>query len=249
MTTAARSLVGERRALPWYAKLVGAESPLDVSQAIYGYIFLIPWILGLIIFIVGPIIACFYFSFTDFEGMGTPHFVGLANYVKAFTSDDLFWPSVGRTFEYSIIVVPVGLVASLFLAVMLNRAVKGISVFRTFFFVPTLTPAVALAILWAWLFHPSVGPINLALKWIGIQGPEWLQSAQWALPAIVIINLWASVGGNTMIIFLAGLQGVPQEMIEAAEIDGAGRWAKFRHITLPMISPTFLFNLILGIIG
>lgn len=249
MTTVATDLASRHKQLSWYARLVGAQSPLEVRQATYGYIFLIPWVLGLIVFIVGPILACFYFSFTDFEGVGTPHWIGLANYAKAFTGDDLFWPSLGRTFEYSIIVVPVGLAGSLLLAMLLNRAIKGISVFRTFFFIPSLTPPVALAILWVWLFHPSVGPINVVLKTAGIQGPAWLQSEQWALPAIIIINLWASMGGNTMIIFLAGLQGVPQEFMEAAEIDGAGRWAKFRHVTLPMISPTFLFNLILGVIG
>lgn len=241
---------GSRRsALPWYASLIGARSPLEVRQAIYGYVFLIPWALGLIVFVLGPILACLYFSFTDFEGVGALHFVGLANYTKAFTGDNLFWPSLGRTLEYSIIIVPIGLLCSLFLAVLLNRAIRGISIFRTFFFLPTLTPPVALAILWTWLFDPSVGPINVTLKSIGIPGPAWLQSPQWALPAIIIINLWGSVGGNTMIIFLAGLQGVPQELIEASEIDGAGRWAKFRHVTLPMISPTFFFNLILGVIG
>lgn len=241
---------GSRRsALPWYANLIGARSPLEVRQAIYGYVFLIPWVLGLIVFVLGPILACLYFSFTDFEGVGALHFVGLANYTKAFTGDNLFWPSLGRTLEYSIIIVPIGLLCSLFLAILLNRAIRGISIFRTFFFLPTLTPPVALAILWTWLFDPSVGPINVTLKSIGIPGPAWLQSPQWALPAIIIINLWGSVGGNTMIIFLAGLQGVPQELIEASEIDGAGRWAKFRHVTLPMISPTFLFNLILGVIG
>lgn len=248
MAVAAKGLVG-RRELPWYAKLVGAESPMEVRQAVYGYVFLIPWILGLIIFILGPIFACLYFSFTDYEGTGAAHWVGLANYVKAFTDDNLFWPSIGRTFEYAIIVVPVGLIGSLFLAVMLNRTLKGISFFRTFFFIPTLTPAVALALLWVWLLDPTVGPIDTVLKSIGLPGPAWLQSPAWALPAIVIINLWASMGGNTMIIFLAGLQGVPQELLEASEIDGAGRWAKFRHVTLPMISPTFLFNLILGVIG
>jgi len=249
MSSATTSLPGNAAALPWYSRIVGARTQKELREATFGYVFLIPWLLGLIIFVVGPIIACLYFSFTNFEGVGTPQFVGLANYVKAFTGDDLFWPSLLRTFEYAVLVVPIGLLGSLVLAVMLNRAVKGISFFRTFFFIPTLTPPVALAILWVWLFHPSVGPINLALKWVGIVGPDWLQSPQWALPAIIIINLWGSVGGNTMIIFLAGLQGVPQEMMEAAEIDGAGRWAKFRHITLPMISPTFLFNLILGIIG
>lgn len=235
--------------VPFLARLAGARTPLQARKALWGYLLLLPWLLGMIIFILGPIIASFYFSFTDYEGMGTPIWIGLANYQKAFFGDDLFWPSLLRTFEYSIAVVPLGLIGSLVLAVLLNRGMQGTNVFRTLFFLPSLTPAVALALLWAWLFHPTVGPINLGLGWIGVAGPGWLSDKNWALPALIIISLWASMGGNAMLIFLAGLQGVPKELMDAAEIDGAGRWAKFRNVTLPMISPTMLFNLILGVIG
>jgi multiple sugar transport system permease protein len=145
--------------------------------------------------------------------------------------------------------VPLGLIGSLLLAVLLNRGMRGTHLFRTVFFLPHLTPVVALALLWSWLFHPSVGPINAALGAVGIAGPGWVQSKEWALPALIIIALWANWGGNAMLIFLAGLQGVPQELLDAAQIDGAGVWGRFRHITIPMISPTILFNLILGIIG
>ena len=231
------------------ARLAGAKTPLQARKALWGYILLLPWLLGLIIFILGPIIASLYLSFTDYEVISPPVWVGLANYQKAFFGDDLFWPSLWRTFEYSIAVVPIGLLGSLFLAILLNRGMKGTNIFRTLFFLPSLTPAVALALLWAWLFHPSVGPINLGLSYIGIQGPGWLTDKNWALPALIIISLWASMGGNGMLIFLAGLQGVPESLMDAAEIDGAGRWEKFRNITLPMISPTMLFNLILGVIG
>lgn len=231
------------------ARLAGARTPLQARQALWGYLLLLPWLLGMIIFILGPIIASFYFSFTDYEGMGTPIWIGLANYEKAFFGDDLFWSSLGRTFEYSFAIVPLGLIGSLLLAVLLNRGMKGTNLFRTLFFLPSLTPAVALALLWAWLFHPTVGPINLALGFVGVPGPGWLADKNWALPALIIISLWASMGGNAMLIFLAGLQGVPKELMDAAEIDGAGRWAKFRNVTLPMISPTMLFNLILGVIG
>ncbi|HVC33710.1 MAG TPA: sugar ABC transporter permease [Chloroflexota bacterium] len=231
------------------ARLAGAKTPLQARKALWGYLLLLPWLLGLIIFIVGPIIASFYFSFTDYEGMGVPAWIGLANYQKAFFGDDLFWPSLGRTFEYSLVVVPVGLLGSLVLAVLLNRGMKGTNIFRTVFFLPSLTPAVALALLWTWLFHPTVGPINLGLSWVGVQGPGWLTDQHWALSALIIISLWASMGGNAMLIFIAGLQGVPESLMDAAEIDGAGRWDKFRNITLPMISPTLLFNLILGVIG
>src|SRR6185437_1543780 len=231
------------------ARLAGAKTPLQARKALWGYILLLPWLLGLIIFILGPIIASLYLSFTDYEVISPPVWVGLANYQKAFFGDDLFWPSLWRTFEYSIAVVPIGLLGSLFLAIVLNRGMKGTNIFRTLFFLPSLTPAVALALLWAWLFHPSVGPINLGLSYIGIQGPGWLTDKSWALPALIIISLWASMGGNAMLIFLAGLQGVPESLMDAADIDGAGRWQKFRNITLPMISPTMLFNLILGVIG
>jgi multiple sugar transport system permease protein len=232
-----------------FGRLVGAKTPLQVNKAIWGYILLLPWLLGLIIFILGPIVASFYLSFTKYEVMNAPAWIGLANYQKAFFGDDLFWPSLWRTFEYSIAIVPIGLIGSLFLATLLNRGMKGTNIFRTLFFLPSLTPVVALALLWAWLFHPNVGPINLALGFVGIHGPGWLTDKNWAMPALIIISLWASLGGNAMLIFLAGLQGVPESLMDAAEIDGAGRWAKFRNITLPMISPTMLFNLILGIIG
>lgn len=231
-------------------KIVGGNTETQVRRSLAGYLFLLPWLLGLLIFWVGPIIASFYFSFTNYDVLSAPQWVGLANFTKAFTEDNLFWPSLGRTLNYSLIVVPVGLLGSMTLAALLNRGVKGTNIFRTFFFIPHLTPAVALAILWKWLLHPNLGPINLALSWIGIDpGPGWFTDKDWALEAIILVNLWAGVGGNTMLIFLAALQGVPQALLEAAKIDGAGRWQQFRHVTLPMISPTIFFNLVLGVIG
>jgi multiple sugar transport system permease protein len=232
-----------------FPKLVGAETPLQAQGALWGYIFLLPWLLGLIIFVVGPILASFYLSFTQYNILTPPKFVGLANYSRAFTQDSIFWPSLGRTFFYAILVVPIGLSGSLGLALLLNQRVRGTPIFRAIFFIPSLTPTVALALLWTWLFDPTVGPINTALVYLGLPGPGWLTSSDWALPALIIIALWASFGGSTMIIFLAGLQGVPQELVDAAVIDGAGTWSKFWNVTLPMISPTMLFNLVLGVIG
>lgn len=223
---------------------------MEVRRSMAGITFLLPWILGLLIFWIGPIIASFYFSFTTYDVLSPPKWVGLANFKQALTSDNLFWPSLGRTLQYSLIVVPLGMLGSMSLATLLNRGVKGTNIFRTFFFIPSLTPSVALAILWRWLLHPNVGPINLALSWFGIfPGPGWLTSKDWALPAIIIMNMWAGIGGNTMLIYLAALQGVPQSLLEAAEIDGASVWQKFRNVTLPMISPTIFFNLVLGVIG
>jgi len=230
-------------------RVVGAKSRFQTHEALWGHIFLLPWAIGLIVFIIGPIIASAYFSLTEYTVMTPPQWVGIANYQKAFFGDKQFWPSLYRTLIYSLAVVPLGLAGSLAMATLLNQRVKGTSIFRTIFFLPSLTPAVALAVLWTWLFHPTVGPINLILSWVGIEGPGWLGSKDWAMTALIIISLWAAIGGNNMLIFLAGLQGVPQELYEAADIDGARAWAKFRHVTLPMISPTLLFNLILGIIG
>jgi multiple sugar transport system permease protein len=232
-----------------WGRLAGAQSVLQATEAKWGYIFLLPWLLGLIIFWVGPILTSAYFSLLEYDVLSPPKFIGIENYSRAFTADKQFWPSLQRTLVYAITVVPLGLVGSLLLALLLNQNAKGTSLFRTFFFLPHLTPVVALALLWTWLFNPAVGPINVALGWVGIEGPGWLTSKQWALPAVIMIALWAGMGGNSMLIFLAGLQGVPKELLEAAEIDGAGSWSKFWNVTLPTISPTILFNLILGIIG
>lgn len=248
----ARSLaqtVAHPRPAPFLARLVGVASMMQAKDALWGYVFLLPWAVGLIVFWLGPIIYSFVLSFTQYDAISPPVYIGLDNYVKAFTGDQLFWPSIVRTFEYSAVVVPVGLLGSLALAMLLNRGFLGTYFFRALFFIPSLTPAVALALLWQWLMDPQVGPINDGLKLIGIQGPGWLNDQHWALISIIIINLWASMGGNTMLIFLAGLQGVPQELMEAASLDGAGAWSRFWNVTLPMISPTFFFNLVLGIIG
>lgn len=230
-------------------KLVGARSPLEKHQALWGYLFLLPWLLGLLIFTIGPILASAYFSLMEYDVLSPPKFIGLDNYVRAFTADKQFWPSLWRTLDYSLQVVPIGIVVSLLLAMLLNQGYKGTSFFRTMFFLPSLTPAVALALVWTWLLHPQLGPLNIALGWMHIQGPGWLTDKLWALRSLVLMALWAGVGGNQMLIFLAGLQGVPRELMEAAEIDGAGPLSRFRHVTIPMISPTLLFNLILGIIG
>ena len=248
----ARSIVeaaARPRPMPFLARLVGARSPLEALDALWGYLFLLPWLIGLLVFWLGPILLSFALSFTEYDVISDPRFIGLENYQKAFFNDPLFWPSILRTFIYSAIVVPVGLAGALGLALLLDRGVRGTNIFRAIFYVPTLTPAVALAVLWGWLLQPEIGPVNYVLGLIGITGPAWLLSKDWALPSIMVINLWASMGGTAMLIFLAGLQSVPQEFYEAASLDGAGAWAKFRLITLPMISPTIFFNLVLGIIG
>lgn len=222
---------------------------MERREARWGVAFAIPWLLGLLIFVIGPILVSLFLSLTEYDVITRPEFLGLDNYVRAFVEDDLFWPSLGRTFKYAIAVVPFGIGGSLCLALLLNQGLKGSNVARTLYFLPHLTPSVAMAVLWTWLLHPSVGPVNYVLKLIGIKGPGWMTDTKWALPSIILINLWAYLGGNQMLIFLAGLQGVPKELYDAAEVDGAGTWHRFWSVTLPMITPTLFFNLIMGVIG
>ena len=218
-------------------------------EAIEGYLYALPWALGFILFIAGPMLASLFLSFTRYDIARPPTFVGVQNYVRAFTSDPLFWPSMGRTFSYALVMIPLAISASLLLAMLLNRRLPGTNILRTIYFLPHLTPIVATAVLWKWIFQPEVGLINYALWTVGIEGPGWLGSVEWAIPALIIMALWSAAGGNTMLIFLAGLQGIPQELYEAAAIDGAGTWARFRHVTVPVLSPTIFFNLVLGVIG
>lgn len=217
-------------------------------EALEGILYTSPWIIGFWVFVAGPLAASMWFSLTKYNVLRPPQFIGLQNYIVAFTNDPLFYPSIWRTFYYALLSVPLAMVGSLFVALLLNQKLVGTAVWRTLYFLPTLTPIVAAALLWRWMLNPDVGLINYLLEQIGIEGPGWLSSTTWAIPALVLMGLWASVGGSRMIIFLAGLQDVPTELLEAAEIDGAGTWAKFWKVTLPMITPTVFFNLVLGII-
>jgi multiple sugar transport system permease protein len=218
-------------------------------EALLGLLFATPWLLGIFLFVGGPMVASFALSFTSYDIVSPAKYVGLSNYREAFIEDPLFFTSMGRTFYYALVVVPLGLFGSLFLAMLLNQGLRGTNLYRTFYFLPHLTPIVASALLWKWIFQPEVGVLNFLLAKVGIEGPKWLGSKEWAIPALMIMSLWGMLGGNRMMIFLAGLQGVPQELYEAAEIDGANVWHKFRHVTLPQISPTIFFNLVLGVIG
>ncbi len=224
-------------------------SPLQRREAIEGYLWISPWVIGFLVFSLGPIIASAYLSFTEYKIAGTPVWIGLENYRQAFFVDKQFWPSLLRTVYYSIAVVLLGVSLSLAAAVLLNQEMKGRAVYRALYYLPSLTPVVALAILWRWLLQPQVGLVNFLLYQVGITGPAWLNDTRWAIPTLIMIALWASVGGGRMIIFLAGLQGVPKELYESAEIDGANSFQRFFAITLPLISPVILFNVILGIIG
>lgn len=224
-------------------------SRLARREMIEGYVYLLPWALGFLLFIAGPMVASLLLSLTSYDIARPPVIVGLANYQRAFRADPQFWPSLGKTFYYALVVVPLDIFASLLLAILLNQRLRGTNVFRTLYFLPHLTPVVATAVLWQWIFQPEVGLINYGLHLVGIKGPGWLGSVEWAIPALIIMAIWRSAGGNAMMIFLAGLQGVPADLYEAAAIDGATVWDRFRHVTVPMMSPTIFFNLILGVIG
>jgi multiple sugar transport system permease protein len=160
----------------------------------------------------------------------------------------LFWKSLTNTAVYALFAVPLGLTGSLLIALLLNQKTRGIAFFRTAFYLPSLVPAVASALVWQWVFHPDNGLLNYGLAFLGIKGPQWLQDPKTALGSLILMSLWG-VGGSRMIIFLAGLQGVSDELYEAASLDGARGWTSFRHVTLPMLSPTIFFNLVLGVIG
>jgi multiple sugar transport system permease protein len=215
-----------------------------------GYLFISPWLIGFLAFTLIPIVGSIVLSFTKWSVLRPPEFVGLMNYRTALLGGDrLMWPSIGRSFRYAVFMVPMSLTGSLLVAMLLNQKTKPVALWRTFYFLPTLTPGVAAAILWTWLLNADVGFVNYLLGNLGITGPRWFGSTQWALPGIILIGMWGSVGGGSMIIFLAGLQDIPVELVEAADIDGAGRLRKFWNITLPILSPVIFFNLIIGIIG
>ena len=224
-------------------------SGLQRREAREGFLWISPWIIGFLVFTLGPMLASLYLSFTRYSIGDTAEWIGVANYQQAFTTDPLFWPSLGRTITYALMLVFFGIILSLLAALLLNQEIRGKTIFRALFYLPSLTPVVSLAVIWSWLLQPQNGLVNYMLGLVGIDGPGWLTSRSWVIPSIVLISLWSSVGGGRMIIFLAGLQGVPQQLYEAAKMDGAGQFAQFRHVTLPLISPTILFNAIISITG
>ena len=216
-------------------------------ENIAGFLFISPWIVGFLAFEFGPLIAAAYLGLTRYDILTPPRFTGLANFDKMFTRDPLFWKSLWVTAIYSLSTVFLGVILGVMLAVLLNQKIRGMSLYRTIYYLPAVVSGVAVAYMWGWVFRPQAGIVNYALSLIGIEGPNWLFSTTWTLPAFVVMSLWAVGGG--MVLYLAGLQGVPTQLYEAASLDGAGRWAAFWNVTLPMISPVIFFNFIIGIIG
>lgn len=224
---------------PWRPGLLWRE-------AADGWLFLLPWLIGFVVLTAGPMIASAALSFTEWEILTPPKWVGLDNYAAMFR-DPLFGQSLWNTVYYTVLGVPAYLLASLAIALMLNLNVRGTPIYRTIYFLPSLTPAVANALLWVWIFNPDFGLANVLLSGFGLPGQKWLFDPQLAKLCFILMGVWGA--GQQMIIFLAGLQGIPQELLEAASIDGASHWRQFWHVTLPLLSPTIFFNLVIGIIG
>lgn len=221
-------------------------SPLAKREMVAGWLFISPWVLGFLLFSALPIGLSIYYGFTNFNIYQPPRWIGLANY-RTLMVDPLFWKALYNTAYYTFLSVPLMMTLSLLLAILLNSKLPGMRIFRTIFFLPAVLSGVGVALLWLWIFNPDYGLINLLLGYVGIEGPLWLYAPEWAKPAMVIMSLWGL--GGVMVINLAGLQNIPPELYEAARIDGAGTWAQFRYVTLPMLSPTLFFNFITLTIG
>ena len=226
----------------------GGFSPLRRQETIAGYLFLLPNILGFLVFSSVPVVATFTISLLDWDLIRAPRFVGIDNYIKLLTDDPVFRKVLFNTAYYVIGTVPAGIILSLLLALAMNANVRGIAVFRAIFFIPVISASVAVAVMWRWLYNTDFGLINLVLTSIGLKAIPWLSSTTWAMPAVILMAIWKSLGYN-MVIFLAGLQSIPAHLHEAAAIDGANGVQRFRHITLPLLAPTTFFVLVISMIG
>jgi multiple sugar transport system permease protein len=221
-------------------------SKSELRNIAKGLAFISPWLIGFCCFMLLPIGLSLYYSFCEYSLLKPPAFIGLDNY-NTIIQDAVFWKALRNTFYYASMALPAGMLVSLGLALMLNAKIGGQSIYRTIIFLPSLVPVVASAMLWLWLFNARLGLINGVLAKVGIQGPPWLTDANWAMPSLALMSLWGV--GHTVVIYLAGLQDVPRDLYEAAEIDGAGPARRLWHVTLPMISPVIFFNLVMAIIG
>lgn len=211
-----------------------------------GWLFASPWLIGFVLFTAGPMLASAVMAFTSWDLLSSPKFVGLANFDQALRRDPLVWQSLKVTTIYAAVAVPLNIVLGLGLALLLNSGIRGLRVYRTAYFLPSVLSGVAVALLWRWVFENQFGLANTVLASIGVRGPNWLGDGSWALPSLILMNVW-SVGGG-MIIYLAGLQGIPTDLYEAAEVDGANWWQRLWSITLPLVTPALFFQLVIGVI-
>lgn len=218
-----------------------------MRESITGWLWASPWILGFLIFTLGPMLTSLYYSFTDYGLLSPPQWIGLGNYRTMIMDDPLTLQGLKVTTVYGVVSVPMSLVLGLVIAILLNQEIVAMPYWRTLYYLPSVVAGVAVAMMWSWIFNSDFGVANWLLGMVGIKGPNWFTDPHWALPAIIIMNVWGF--GGSMIIYLAGLQSIPSVLYEAALIDGAGAWHRFRHVTIPMLSPTVFFTLIMGLIG
>jgi multiple sugar transport system permease protein len=211
-----------------------------------GLLFVSPWVVGFLAFTLYPFLATLFYSFTNYDIVSNAQWVGLANY-QHLIHDGLFWKALYNTAFYTLFEVPLSTVVAIGLALLLNMRVRGLAIYRTIFYLPTVVPIVASSILWLWLFNPSFGIVNALLTDVHVPGPGWMFSTLWAKPTFVLLGIWGS--GAPMVVYLAALQGVPKEMYEVANIEGSNAWQRLRYVTLPMISPAILFNVILALVS
>lgn len=235
--------------VPEGARAPSNRTPLTWRLRRYlGYVFIAPWLISFLAFDLIPTLSAFYYSFTDWNVIAkSSNWVGLDNYRRMFEGDRLFWPSVWNTLYYVVFAVPLGVVAGFILALLLNSRIRAQGLFRTLFYLPAVVPTVAATMVWLWIFDTRRGILNWVLDVFGFEQIRWLTSPDYSKPALIIMSLW-SIGGG-MVIYLAGLQNIPEELYEAAEIDGASPWRKLLNITIPLMTPTIFFNLLLGLIG
>jgi len=211
-----------------------------------GLLFISPALLGLALFAVLPMVQSLYYSFTDYSVLQPPFWIGFENYQDLF-KDRLFWLSLANTLVMVLIALPIHILFDLAMAFLLNTKIRGLPIYRTIFYVPSITPVVASAIVWLWIFNGQYGILNIVLRLLGLPPVGWISDPNWVKPALIFMGAW--FGGNTILIYLAGLQEVPPELIEAAELDGANAWQKTWSVTLPMISPVIFYTIIISIIG
>ena len=241
------SLVSARGRASGRRSLADRFQRLTWTDGFWAFVFLFPTLIGLSL-VLGSVLGSLAISLTKWDILRSPEWVGLSNYVKAFTDDERFARAILNTAYYTFGVVPTGTVLSLFAAILMNQKLKGQSFFRTVYFLPTVCSGTAIALLWGWLYNSQYGLLNHFRVQIGLPKISWLGDKRFAMPAVIIMSIWRGLGYN-MVLFLAGLQGIPDVYYEASKLDGAGRWRTFRHIVLPLLSPTTFFVVLMSIIG
>lgn len=238
-----RELVGQPSAVAPRRRLSG-QGRLERR---WGIALALPAMLGFVIFTLAPMVTSAVVSLTNWTIGSSPVFVGLRNYVQMFTNDSLFWKSMSVTWYYTLLSVPAAMVIAFAIAMLMNAKVRGLGIYRTIYYLPTLVPSVANAVLWLWIFNPDFGLLNTMLRQLGLPTSNWVFSESMVIPSLVLMSSWGF--GNIMVIYLAGLQGVPRHLYEAVAIDGGGFWQQFRHVTLPMMTPVIFYNLVTSIIA